>query len=238
MTSKQATVRQWVKEYYGELLESSADLKTNACCATGSPPPWIAQLLQNVHDDVLRRFYGCGFPIPEALQKAIVLDLGCGTGRDVYLLSQLVGEEGRVIGVDMTASQLETAQQTLPWHMDRFGYSRENTEFHQSYIEDLSALPVNDGGVDVIVSNCVVNLSPRKDLVLAEAARLLKDGGELYLSDVFADRRLAPSIAQDPVLYSECLDGAMYLPDFLALAKLQRFRRSSGGLVGPHHDSK
>lgn len=220
---EQETIHQWVKEYYGELLKSSADLKTNACCATGAPPLWLAQLLQNVHEDVLSRFYGCGFPIPEALEGATVMDLGCGTGRDVYLLAQLVGQEGRVIGVDMTKAQLDTANETLKWHMDRFSYKSTNTEFHQGYIEDLSSLPVESGEVDIIVSNCVVNLSPRKDLVLAEAARMLKTGGELYISDVFADRRLPEEVASDSVLFSECLGGAMYMPDFLAMAKAVGF---------------
>lgn len=216
-------VRDWVERYYGELLESTADLKTNACCATGAPPTWIEPLLRNVHPDVLNRFYGCGFPIPEALEGATVVDLGCGTGRDVYLLGQLVGDEGRVHGVDMTEAQLDVARATLDWHTDRFGRREPNVDFHQGYIEDLSALPIEAGSVDVIVSNCVVNLSPRKDIVLREAARLLRAGGELYISDVFADRRLPAEVVRDPVLYSECLGGALYLPDFLSMARAAGF---------------
>lgn len=210
-------VHAWVSEYYGKLLASSDDLKTNACCASGAPPTWIAGALSRVHPDVSARFYGCGFPIPQAVKGARVLDLGCGTGRDVYVLSQLVGSCGKVVGVDMTDEQLDVARATETWHAEQFGYSKPNTSFVKVFIEDLSA--IEDGTMDLIVSNCVVNLSPRKDLVLAEAFRVLKPGGEFYFSDVFVDRRLPAHIASDPVLYGECLGGAMYEFDFLTLAR-------------------
>ncbi len=216
-------IREWVQKYYGDLLASTKDLKTNACCATGAPPRWLGQMLQNVNEDVLNRFYGCGYPIPEAIDGTTIVDFGCGTGRDVYLLSQLVGEKGKVIGVDMTESQLAVAKKTEAWHMDKFGFQKSNVEFHQGYIEDLRPLPIKDSSVDVIVSNCVFNLSPKKDSVLGECFRLLKDGGEVYFSDVFVDRRLPPEIANDPILYGECLGGAPYLPDFLSMARATGF---------------
>lgn len=209
----------FIKEYYGKLLASSADLKTNACCATGAPPAWIASRLANVHPDVTDRFYGCGFPIPHGLTGVTVVDLGCGTGRDVYVLAQLTGADGHVHGVDMTEEQLALARATAGWHADRFRYPRANTSFHLGYIEDLRSVGLADASVDVVVSNCVVNLSPRKDLVLAEAFRVLREGGELYISDVFADRRLPPEVSADPVLYAECLGGALYQADFVSLAK-------------------
>jgi SAM-dependent methyltransferase len=105
--------------------------------------------------------------------------------------------------------------------MDRFGYAEPNVLFHQGFIEDLSV--IESGSVDVIVSNCVVNLSPRKDRVLAEAARVLKAGGEFYLSDVVVDRRLPEAVAFDPVLHGECLGGAMYVADFEHLARQSGF---------------
>jgi arsenite methyltransferase len=216
-------IQDQVQTYYGTILQHSDDLKTNACCAAGAPPPWMAQLINNIHPDVLDQFYGCGFPIPEALTDACVLDLGCGTGRDVYIISQLLGEHGHVHGVDMTPSQLEVGQRTLDWHRQKFGQTKENVSFHQAYIEDLSPLDLADASVDVVVSNCVVNLSPRKDLVLKELFALLKPGGEFYFSDVFVDRRLPEAVATDPILYAECLGGAMYGPDFIALAKKTGF---------------
>ena len=210
-------VRAWVSEYYGKVLTSSKDLATNACCAVGAPAPHIAAALAHVHPEVSDRFYGCGFPIPEALAGARVVDLGCGTGRDVFVLAQLVGAAGRVTGVDMTEAQLAVARNTLDWHRERFGYAEGNVALHQGFIEDLSFLP--DQSVDIVVSNCVVNLSPRKDLVLREVARVLAPGGEFYLSDVFCDRRLPAEVANDPLLHSECLGGAMVAFDFQHLAK-------------------
>lgn len=221
--STEPTLQQFVSEYYGKLLSSSADLKTNACCATGAPPEWIKTKLANVHPSVQERFYGCGFPIPHGLAGATVMDLGCGTGRDVYVLAQLVGERGHVHGIDMTQEQLALANETRDWHAERFGHSKSNSTFHLGFIEDLRAVGIAEASIDVAVSNCVVNLSPRKDLVLAEIYRALKPGGELYISDVFADRRLPEQIAQDPVLYAECLGGAMYQGDFVSIAKKQGF---------------
>lgn len=218
-----SSIQDFVKDYYGKQLAASEDLKTNACCALGAPPSWIAGALQNVHDDVTSRFYGCGFPIPHAVEGATALDLGSGTGRDVYVLSQLVGEEGFVHGIDMTDEQLAVARDTIAWHTERFGYDKPNVAFHQGYIEDLSTVNIADSSVDVVVSNCVVNLSPRKDLVMAEVARILKDGGEFYFSDVFCDRRLPSDVANDPVLHAECLGGAMYRFDFEELARRSGF---------------
>ncbi len=216
-------IHKWVEDYYGKTLQASSDLKTNACCAVGAPPKRIASALSNVHEDVLNRFYGCGFPIPESVEGANIVDLGSGTGRDVYILAQLVGEGGFVHGVDMTSEQLDVAKATQDWHTQRFGYKKSNVAFHQSYIEDMSALPIDSGSVDVVVSNCVVNLSPRKDLVFAEVYRMLKEGGEFYFSDVFADRRLPEHIANDPILHSECLGGALYEGDFLSMVKKAGF---------------
>lgn len=219
----ETTMRDAVKTYYGETLTGSADLKTNACCAGGAPPAHVVAALANVHDDVSARFYGCGFPIPHALTGLTVVDLGCGTGRDVYVLAQLVGESGRVIGVDMTEAQLDVARQTMGWHADRFGYKAANTRFVHGHIEDLRACGLDDESVDVIVSNCVVNLSTEKHRVFAEACRVLKSGGELYLSDVVVDRRLPDDVARDPLLYAECLGGAPYVSDFVSLAKRAGF---------------
>jgi arsenite methyltransferase len=221
MVDDPTPIRDLVRDYYGTVLKGSTDLKTNACCVSAPPPRRVASALQNVHPDVLSRFYGCGYPIPEAVEGRVVLDLGCGTGRDVFVLAQLVGPAGRVIGVDMTEAQLEVARRTLPWHTERFGYAEPNVELHQGYIEDLS--PLGDGTVDVVVSNCVVNLSPRKDLVLREVHRVLAPGGEFYFSDVFCDRRLPAEVASDPLLHAECLGGAMYDFDFEGLAKQTGF---------------
>lgn len=201
-----------IQEYYGKVLKSSADLQTSACCTAEAMPAHLRPILKELHAEVRDRFYGCGSPIPPALEGATVLDLGCGTGRDCYLLSKLVGPHGRVIGVDMTDEQLTVAREHREWHAEKFGYA--NVEFRQGYIEDLAAADIGDASLDLVISNCVLNLSPEKPRVFREIFRALKPGGELYFSDVFADRRLPTDLKRDPVLMGECLGGALYVEDF------------------------
>ncbi|OAI17564.1 methyltransferase domain-containing protein [Methylomonas koyamae] len=201
-----------VQHYYGQVLQSSSDLKTSACCSIDAMPTYLKALLAGLHPEVLERFYGCGSPLPPALAGMSVLDMGCGTGRDCYLLSKLVGPTGRVIGVDMTPEQLEVAVRHREWHAERFGFA--NVEFLNGHIENLHTIGIADNSIDVVVSNCVINLSPEKPKVLAEIFRVLKPGGELYFSDVFADRRIPSELRQDPVLLGECLGGALYWEDF------------------------
>ncbi len=205
-----------VKEYYGGTLQSSGDLKTDACCTLEDTPPWLAPVLANVHPEVSARYYGCGLLAPMALSGARILDLGSGSGRDAYALAQLAGPNGAVVGVDMTPEQLAIARDTLDWHADRFGYA--NVEFLEGDIEKLDALDLAPSSFDVIVSNCVINLVADKEAVFRAAWRLLKPGGEFYFADVYADRRLPPSLRNDPAAHGECLAGALYWNDFLTIA--------------------
>ncbi|PIV32479.1 MAG: methyltransferase type 11 [Lysobacterales bacterium CG02_land_8_20_14_3_00_62_12] len=212
-----ADTHQTVAEYYGKTLTSSRDLKTNACCTLESVPLHLRPLISQVHEEIRDRYYGCGSPMPPALADCTVLDLGCGSGRDCYVLSQLVGPNGQVIGVDMTPEQLQLARRYQSWHAERFGHDHSNVSFKDGLIEDLSSAGIADASIDVVVSNCVINLSPEKPRVLREIFRVLKAGGELYFSDVFADRRIAAELRADPVLLGECLGGAMYWEDFRRL---------------------
>lgn len=212
-----------VKEYYGKVLKGSKDLKTSACCDGGGVPAHLEALLGNVHEEVRSKYYGCGIVVPAALKGCRVLDLGSGSGRDVYMISQLAGPEGEVVGVDMTDEQLATAEAHIGWHMQRFGYGRANVRFLKGYIERLSELGLEPRSFDVIVSNCVINLSVDKLAVLKGAYDLLKPGGELYFADVYCDRRLPDSVRADPLLYGECLGGALYWNDFLPMAKRAGF---------------
>lgn len=218
-----ANVEETVREYYGKTLKTNGDLKTDACRADGAPPSRIRKALTNIHEEVLSRFYGCGLTIPDDLKGLSVLDLGCGAGRDCYILSQLVGPEGRVVGVDMTEEQLEVANRHLEHHARTFGYGRPNVEFRRGNIERLGEAGLADNAFDLIVSNCVINLAKDKEAVLREAWRTLKTGGEIYFSDVYADRRVPEALREDKVLYGECLSGALYWNDFLRLAKTAGF---------------
>lgn len=211
-----------VKDYYGKKLQSSLDLKTSACCDPTQIPDYIKPLIGNIHDDVLSRYYGCGLVAPEKLKGCRVLDLGCGTGRDVYLLSQLVGPEGEVVGVDMTEEQLHIAESYINYHANKFGY--KNVSFVKGFLENLDEIGLKENSFDVIISNCVINLTLDKKSVLSSIYKLLKNGGEFYFSDVYADRRIPQHLVNDPILYGECLGGALYWNDF------RRFAQRSGFL--------
>lgn len=211
-----------VKEYYGKILEKSSDLKTTACCTSEAPSKALKKVFKLLHEEVLSKYYGCGLVIPEQLDGLSILDLGCGAGRDVYILSKLVGENGRVVGIDMTDEQIDVAKKHIPFHTKSFGFSKPNVEFRKGYIENLEGLA--DDSFDIVVSNCVVNLSPDKESVLSEVFRVLKPGGEMYFSDVYASQRIPKHLVENPVLFGECLSGALYWNDFLYLAKKCGFR--------------
>ncbi len=216
-------MREVVRDYYGQVLGESADLKTSACTTSCAPGGALAALMANVHPEVSARYYGCGLVFPPLLDGLSVLDLGCGSGRDCYVLAQLVGPRGRVVGVDMTGEQLEVARRHRDWHAERFGYPASNVEFRHGYIEQLDDCGLAPGSFDVVVSNCVINLAVDKLAVLRGAHRLLREGGELYFADVYASRRVPQDLAQDPLLYGECLGGALYWRDFERLARSAGF---------------
>lgn len=205
------------QSYYGDVLGGSSDLKTSACCCADSPPPWLRGAIARLPEEILRKFYGCGSPLPLCLEGATVLDLGCGTGRDVFTAAQFIGPRGKVIGVDLTDSQLQVAERHRESLSQTFDLPPDAIRFAKGPLEDLAALGIESGSVDVVISNCVLNLCPDKRRVIGEIARVLKPGGELYFSDVFASRRLPPALRNDPVFHGECLGGAWYWEDFRRL---------------------
>jgi len=139
-----------VKDYYGKRLKSSKDLKTSACCDGAELPPHLQPLLANVHPEVAAKYYGCGIVVSAELSGRRVLDLGSGSGRDTYILAQLAGPDGEVVGVDMTDEQLATAKAHLDWHRERFGNGRSNVRFLKGYIEKLDELDLTPERFDVI----------------------------------------------------------------------------------------
>ena len=204
-----------LQEYYGKIIHGVNDLKTKACmCAPDAHSKEVRAVMPLIADEIISRFYGCGSPIPPLLEGKTILDLGCGAGRDVYIAAKLAGESGFAIGVDMTEEQLAVARAFEDEQRARFGFEKSNVVFRRGFIEDLAALGIGDETVDVVISNCVINLSPSKETVLREIYRVLKPGGEFFFSDVFADRRIPEAISVDPIIRGECLGGAMYVEDF------------------------
>lgn len=213
------TTHKEVQEYYGSELQKSEDLKTNACCTLTNPPKHIREALNLVADEVQAKYYGCGLTIPSAVEGLRILDLGSGSGRDCYIAGKLVGEDGYVVGIDMTDEQLKVANDHIDYHREAFGYAQSNVEFIKGNIEKLDELNLEQGSFDIIISNCVINLATDKLKVLKDAYDLLKPGGEMYFSDVYSDRRIPQSLQNDRVLWGECLSGALYWNDFLNIAK-------------------
>ncbi len=216
-------MRDSVRDYYGGVLETNADLKSDACCEISAPSDEVAKALANIHPVVSAKYYGCGLVAPEGIKGKRVLDLGCGTGRDAFLLAQLVGETGEVVGVDMTDEQLAVAVAHSEWHADRFGFARPNTRFVKGYIEELDGLGLEPASFDLVVSNCVINLSIDKPGVFAGVRKLLKSDGVMHFADVYAESPVPEALRTDPILYGECLAGALSWGDFLTIVEHSGF---------------
>jgi len=212
-----------VKDYYSNVLKTSSDLKTNACTTSNSMPRHVKNIIGQLHEEVIAKYYGCGLTLPDALENTKILDLGSGAGRDCFIASKLVGENGQVVGVDMTKEQLEVAQKHIPFHTEKFGYKKPNVQFKEAYLEDLEKIGLPMNSFDVIISNCVINLVKDKPAVINACYNLLKEGGELYFSDVYSSRRIPDFLRQDKVLYGECLSGALYWNDFEHMARQAGF---------------
>ena len=158
----------------------------------------------------------CGNPLAFGYinEGDIVLDLGSGAGKDVFLAARKVGDAGRVIGVDMTPEMLSLARSNAVKFFNSTGLA--NVEFHEGKIENL---PVEDGSVDVVISNCVINLSPDKPRVFREVYRVLKAGGRMIVSDIVLNRPLPEEFKNDADLYSACIAGALPRQEYLAAIK-------------------
>lgn len=215
-------VKDVVKHYYGAELKSTSDLKTGACCTTDSLPAYVREVIPLIEPEIRERYYGCGSPIPPVLNGLKVLDIGCGTGRDTYVLSRLVGDNGQVYGIDMTAEQIAIAKKYILEQTRKFGYSKPNITFIHDYIENLKKY-FEKNSLDLVISNCVVNLIEDKEGVIKQVYDILKFGGEFYFSDIYADRRLPEELRNNEILYGECLSGALYSKDFERIARRAGF---------------
>uniref|UniRef100_H3AAR6 Arsenite methyltransferase n=1 Tax=Latimeria chalumnae TaxID=7897 RepID=H3AAR6_LATCH len=224
-----------VKEYYGKRLQSSEDLKSSACTTPSKPiPRHIRESLKEVHQEVISRYYGCGLVVPEHLESCSILDLGSGSGRDCYVLSKLVGENGHITGVDMTEEQqLEVARKYIDYHTQKFGYKKPNVRFLYGYIEKLSEVGLKDSSFDIIISNCVVNLSYTSWDFLQGGGVVVSDGGEMYFSDVYANLNLPQELRDHSVLWGECLSGALWWKELLRIAQEVGFSTPRLVTAGP-----
>ncbi|KAI8575066.1 hypothetical protein K450DRAFT_263459 [Umbelopsis ramanniana AG] len=155
---------------------------------------------------------------PLGIQGKRVLDLGCGSGRDCYIAAALVGTSGQVTGIDMTDDQLKVACENLPVYAQAIGYT-PNVRFVTGYIEALAAAGIEKNSIDICISNCVINLSPDKKMVLEGVYEALVAGGELHFADVYASARLPESVRTHQVLFGECIGGALSTEDFLNITK-------------------
>jgi ubiquinone/menaquinone biosynthesis C-methylase UbiE len=207
-----------VKKYYGEVVQKTSDLKTDACCITDTMPVHIRKVLPLIENEITNKYYGCGSPVPLCIDGLEILDLGCGTGRDCYVMSKLVGAKGFVYGIDMTENQIAVAGKYIDKQTNAFGYIKSNVNFIHDYIENLSK-HFEKESLDVVTSNCVINLAEDKEIILQKVYDVLKFGGEMYFADVYVDRRVPNSITHDPILRGECLGGALYYRDFERITK-------------------
>ena len=195
-----------VREHYGNIARSRQS--QDACCSTGCcdslyPADQLTELPSSVTDLSL----GCGDPVSLAdlREGDTVLDLGSGGGIDCFFAAKRVGPTGHVIGVDMTPEMLERAR------ANAIKLNASNVEFRAGHIE---ALPVTDGAVDVILSNCVINLSPDKPQVFREMFRALKPGGRMAISDIVTNGPMSPLAAKGLESWSACVAGALDMKDY------------------------
>jgi SAM-dependent methyltransferase len=210
MTQSPTPIHETVREHYAERIKNSASCCGPDACSCSDNNLYPADLLTTIPSDVSSTSYGCGDPITLAsLQPGqTVLDLGSGAGLDCLLAAKQVGPEGRVIGVDMTPEMIERAKKNAE------RVNTANVEFRQGYLEDL---PVESDTVDVIISNCVINLSPDKEKVFSEAFRVLAPGGKLAVSDIVTDGELPDKIRQSLAAWAGCVAGAVQAKDYIAM---------------------
>ena len=203
-----------IQERYG-----SAALEKESCLCT--PVGFNPVLLEAIPEEVIERDYGCGDPTKYVKKNDIVLDLGSGSGKNAFICSQIVGEEGKVIGVDQNPDMLKLSRSASKKFSEKIGFN--NTEFLGGSIENLDELDkdlnplIADKSVDIILSNCVLNLvnpESRKNL-LRNIKRVLKDNGRIAISDIISSKKVPLRLQNDHDLWTGCISGAWYEPEFL-----------------------
>ena len=215
--------RDAIDERYG-----AAALEQEAClCAA---VPFDPALLKVIPDEVVSRDYGCGDPTRWVRSGDRVLDLGSGSGKNAFICSQLVGSEGSVLGLDRNPNMLELASSACGSVASQIGYG--NVSFRRAEIdqlaEDLDGQPLlADGCIDVVLSNCVLNLvqPSRRGQLLQEIRRVTAPGGRLAISDIICDKPVPLELQQDPDLWSGCISGAWLEAEFCSAFEQLGFRK-------------
>lgn len=207
MTQTSETIHESVREHYAAKAKTGTCCGSSDCCDASGKMLYPEELLTGLPEDISEFTLGCGNPIGIASLKEgeTVLDLGSGGGLDCFLSAKQVGETGRVIGVDMTAEMLERARESA----HRLDY--KNVEFRQGYLEDL---PVENDSIDVVISNCVINLSPDKFKVFGEVHRVLKPGGRIAISDVVSNGPVPQTLKDNVEAWGDCLGGALEVKEY------------------------
>lgn len=220
MTQSPTPIHDVVREHYAERIKSNASCCGSSDCCTTDSNLYPTDLLATLPEGESSISYGCGDPITLAALEPgqTVLDLGSGAGLDCFFAAKKVGETGKVIGVDMTPEMLERARSSAK------RMNLANVEIRQGFIEDL---PVESGTVDVIISNCVINLSPDKSKVFHETFRVLKPGGKLAVSDIVTDGELPDEVKKSLSAWAGCVAGAVEAKDYIAMMEAAGFTNIS-----------
>lgn len=197
--------RSIVREFYGNAAETAQD---DLCCPTKNSEEDTSHIPQ----EVLDRFYGCGSPttIAKVSEGETMVDLGAGAGIDCFIAAKRVGRNGKIYGIDMTDKMLKVANENRRLVAEKLGY--DIVEFRKGFLEDI---PVDDSTVDLITSNCVINLSPDKKAVFDEMWRVLKDHGRIVISDIVSEEETPPHLRANKQLWGECISGALTEEEFL-----------------------
>ncbi len=200
-------IAQKVSERYARAAATGEQM----CCPTGYN---FNDLKTFIPEEVLHISYGCGTPAGLDTVRAgeTVLDIGSGGGIDCFEASRRVGHSGRVIGIDMTDTMLEIARRNAPIVAKNLRHPASNVEFRKGMAD---AMPVNDGSVDLIISNCVINLAPDKRKVFREMFRILKPGGRFTISDIVADQTVPQYLIHDTEKWGDCLSGALTVSEYI-----------------------
>jgi SAM-dependent methyltransferase len=203
-------IKQEVRKTYTKVAQAQS-----SCCESGTRADYAKALgysVENLPESVTESFAGCGNPtaLTSLKEGELVLDLGSGAGLDVFMAAQKVGEAGHVIGVDMTQAMIEKARNNA----EKLG--AKNVEFRVGEIE---ALPVDNESVDVIISNCVINLAPDKGKVFKESFRVLRPGGRMLISDIVLESSLPQETRDEVASYTGCLGGAILKEEYLQLIR-------------------